>query len=390
MKLSLPSTFILLLLGFTTLWILTACKPSPDTSLDAQLLNQTGASVDLLTVNYAKGFSFKYENGIRKLQLHTTGGDTTIITLYPKSADGSQVSLTTPHIEVPISNMMLTSTAHVAMIDYLEAIEQIGGVANADFIQNEVVKDYLAAGKILNIGNDQNLQTEVILSAEPEVISTVGALSLPQSGLGILAETGIYVLPIFEWQETSLLARAEWVKVFAALVGKEELVQEKFSRLATRYKSLQRLQDTLTSRPRVLYGTPYRGVWYVPGGKSFVASMLKDAGASYAWFSDSSAVTLPLALEAVYPEALAADYWLVSGAELDLETLMGVDERFRDFRPTKLGEVYANNLQMKVGSGNNIYEKGIMEPDMILADLIKLLHGGSLPEHSFQYYRKLE
>ncbi|MEM8901423.1 MAG: ABC transporter substrate-binding protein, partial [Bacteroidota bacterium] len=291
---------------------------------------------------------------------------------------------------VPVENIMLTSTAHVAMLDFLGAVDKIKGIANADFVQNEKVIASLENGSMLNIGRDLDLHTELLLSGSPELITTGGAVDLPQSGMSILAETGIHILPIFEWQETSLLARAEWVKVFAVLLGEEEMVDQKFNLLANRYEELAQLTDSLPKHPNVLYGTPYKGVWYVPGAKSFVAHMLADAGATYAWSTDSSAITLPLALEAVYEEALKADYWLVSGAELNLKDLLNIDERFLDFRPSKLKTVYANNLQMTEGGGNNIYEKGIMEPDMILADLIKLLHPESLPEHNYQYYRKLE
>ncbi len=350
----------------------------------------SSSGVGKLSVDFAIGFSLSYENNLSWLSFYSSQGDTTVYLLYPKEEETPEVDPSITTIAVPIENMMLTSTAHIAMLDFLGAVNRIKGVANADFVQNEQVLSSLANGSMLNIGRDMDLNTELVLSASPELITTVGAVDLPQSGMGILAETGVHILPILEWQETSLLARAEWVKVFAALLGEEEIANQKFSLLASRYEELAQLTDSLLTHPNVLYGTPYKGVWYVPGAKSFVAHMLADAGANYAWSTDSSAITLPLAMEAVYEEALKADYWLVSGAELNLKDLLNIDERFLDFRPAKLKTVYANNLQMKEGGGNNIYEKGIMEPDMILADLIKLLHPESLPDHSYQYYRKLE
>ncbi|MEL6191718.1 MAG: ABC transporter substrate-binding protein [Bacteroidota bacterium] len=350
----------------------------------------SSADVGKLSVDYAIGFSFSYENNLTWLSLYSSQGDTTIYLLHPKGEKAPEVGPSITTIAVPVENIMLTSTAHVAMLDFLGAVDKIKGIANADFVQNEKVLTSLENGSMLNIGKDLDLNTELVLSATPELVTTVGAVDLPQSGMSVLAETGVHILPILEWQETSLLARAEWVKVFAALLGEEEIVDQKFDLMADRYGKLAQLTDSLPNQPNVLYGTPYKGVWYVPGAKSFVAHMLADAGANYAWSTDSSAITLPLALEAVYEEALKADFWLVSGAELNLKDLLSIDERFLDFRPAKLKMVYANNLQMKEGGGNNIYEKGIMEPDMILADLIKLLHPESLPEHSFQYYRKLE
>ena len=363
-------------------------KKAPPSSSSSSSSSITG--VGELSVEFASGFSFSYENTLSWLSLYSSQGDTTVYLLHPRDQKPPQVDPSITTIAVPVENIMLTSTAHIAMIDFLGAVDKIKGVANADFVQNEKVINSLENGSILNIGRDLDLNTELVLSGSPELITTVGAVDLPQSGMGILAETGVHILPILEWQETSLLARAEWVKVFAALLGEEEIANQKFGLLSSRYEELARLTDSLSNQPNVLYGTPYKGVWYVPGAKSFVAHMLEDAGATYAWSTDSSAITLPLALEAVYGEALKADFWLVSGAELNLKDLLNIDERFMDFRPAKLKTVYANNLQMKEGGGNNIYEKGIMEPEVILADLIKLLHPGNLPEHSFQYYRKLE
>ncbi|MEM7512611.1 MAG: hypothetical protein AAF388_16875, partial [Bacteroidota bacterium] len=193
--------FILILLVGT---YLNGCQTNTRKTPPSSAL-PSSADVGKLSVDYAIGFSLSYENNLTWLSLYSSQGDTTIYLLHPEEEKAPEVDPSIATIAVPVENIMLTSTAHVAMLDFLGAIDRIKGIANADFVQNEKVLTRLENGSMLNIGRDLDLNTELVLSASPELITTVGAVDLPQSGMSILAETGVHILPIFEWQETSLL-----------------------------------------------------------------------------------------------------------------------------------------------------------------------------------------
>ena len=86
-------------------------------------------------------------------------------------------------------------------------------------------------------------------------------------------------------------------------------------------------------------------------------------------------------------KALEADYWLDTRDNNRLVDLKGLDNRYTDFRSWKSGNIYNNSLRKNENGGNDIYERGIMHPDEVLADLIKIFHPDLLPDHEWIYYQ---
>ncbi len=98
----------------------------------------------------------------------------------------------------------------------------------------------------------------------------------------------------------------------------------------------------------------------------------------------------PVALEQVYERALNADFWLNSGDALNKKDLFSVDERFRNLPSVKQDRIFNNNNRITTAGGNDIFESGVTEPEIILSDLIYILHPQLLPSHQLKYYRKLQ
>ncbi len=149
-------------------------------------------------------------------------------------------------------------------------------------------------------------------------------------------------------------------------------------------------QQGQISKPAVLLGLPWRGNWFISGGKSYVARLVEDAGGEYIFkhldFKDSR----PVALEQVYERALGADFWLNTGDALSKKDLFSVDERFRNLPCIKQDQIFNNNNRITPAGGNDIFESGVTEPEIILSDLIYILHPQLLPSHQLKYYRKLQ
>ncbi len=95
-------------------------------------------------------------------------------------------------------------------------------------------------------------------------------------------------------------------------------------------------------------------------------------------------------LESVFEKALPADYWLNTSDARTKADIISVDARFKSLKAFTTDHVYNNNLLMSPGGGNAYYESGVMEPDIILSDLIAILHPQLLPSHKFKYYCKLQ
>lgn len=207
----------------------------------------------------------------------------------------------------------------------------------------------------------------------------------------LLREAGIPVLINSEWVEHTPLARAEWVKLVAALLDKEALVNEKFEKIETEYDRLAALATKTDAKPTVLSGLNTKDAWFLPSGDSYMARFFADAGADYPWKNEKATGSLPIAFEAVYPIALKADFWLNVGFDAS-DTRHGIlsqDARYADFSAFKTGKMYSYNARVNAQGSNDFFESGTVNPHTVLADLIRIFHPGLLPHHRLVYYKQL-
>ena len=142
-------------------------------------------------------------------------------------------------------------------------------------------------------------------------------------------------------------------------------------------------------RPSVLVGTPFQGTWHVSGGDGYQARLIADAGGAYLWSDDETRGVLSLDFETVYAEGLDADLWLHAYGWDSSESALRNDSRMADFAAFRDGRVYNNDLRISEGGGNDYWESGSLRPDLILADLVHILHPHLLPEHELYFHRRL-
>ena len=144
-------------------------------------------------------------------------------------------------------------------------------------------------------------------------------------------------------------------------------IEDNYIRLKNR--ALQS-ESSFTVLPNMVYGDS----WAVPGGRSFAANFFKDANINYPWSYDDSEGSLFLDFEAVLSEASDADIWLINSMNINsTEEVLKSDSRYRLFSAIQSGNVYNNNRD--TGKyGNPYWEEGILYPDRILSDLIKIFH----------------
>jgi iron complex transport system substrate-binding protein len=212
----------------------------------------------------------------------------------------------------------------------------------------------------------------------------------PDDGsLQVLQRTGVPVLLNADFLETSPLGRAEWVKFTAALLNREREGDSIFQQIVHRYDSLKGLAGGVQERPQVFSGIVYGDVWYMPGGKSWAAQFLADAGADYLWRETESAGSLPLPFEGVYARAHQAPFWINVADTRSLAALAAADNRYRRFRAWQQGQVYTYTNKTNPGGGLEYLELGYARPDLVLADLIKILHPELLPDCSLYFYQRL-
>ena len=126
------------------------------------------------------------------------------------------------------------------------------------------------------------------------------------------------------------------------------------------------------------------------GGKSFTARLIEDAGGNYLLKDNASAEFIPLSLEAAISRSFEADIWINTGSASSIDEILGRDERFSHLNVLKKGELYNNDALQCENGGNAFWEKGVVEPHLILKDMIKIFHPELMESHDFVYYRKLE
>jgi iron complex transport system substrate-binding protein len=341
-----------------------------------------------LALKYAKGFTIGVDSstGYRLLGV---GTDPTITyCLIPKNNESPTKNQLT--LQVPVKRFGLFSTTHIHMMECLGELESIIGVEQKTYIYNAQLQQQIKNGTTSELGEMSVLNIEKTLTVDPEMIIYIGYTnSLPVS-LEKIQEFGIPCLPNFDWQEEHPLARAEWIKFFGVLTGKERLADSLFSIVEKNYLSYSEQAKHFVNKPTVLFSSLYNGTWYIPGGKSYMATLLKDAGGSYPWAASTDYGSLPLSFETVANQLLHHDIW-INPDIYSLDEIIKKDSRYTSFlttNPQHMG-VYQYDKRKLPQGGNDYYETGAFRVDLILRDMIIMLHPNWLSADSLYFYRKL-
>lgn len=98
---------------------------------------------------------------------------------------------------------------------------------------------------------------------------------------------------------------------------------------------------------------------------------------------------MPISLEEAMLLASKADFWINLGQISSKTELCAVAPRFAKVDAVRFGRIYNNNKRTTTSGGSDFWESGAVRPDIILADLVKILHHEA-PTDSLYYYRRLE
>jgi iron complex transport system substrate-binding protein len=294
-----------------------------------------------------------------------------------------------PVIETPVEKVICFSTTHIAMIDLLNKTHTILGISGKELPNNPLVRKGINDGKIKDVGYEQNLNFENIISLNPDIIMTYGINSEIAGFILKLKELGLNVVMNAEYLEKDPLAKLEWIKFVGAFYDKEQDACNMFKTIVAEYDSVKNLVSSKKRKPKVMIGLPWKDVWYIPGGKSFAARFIKDAGGEYIWKDIDSKTAQPMDFETIYQKAKDADIWINPGDSDNLEAILSVDARLEYFQPFKNSKVYNNNAIVNEFGGNDYWESGIIRPHIILKDLVRIFHPEVLPDHELVYYKNI-
>ena len=118
--------------------------------------------------------------------------------------------------------------------------------------------------------------------------------------------------------------------------------------------------------------------------------MQDSASAEYTWKHLKQEGSVPFSTEAVINDAIDANYWLNCGNVLDLSGIAAKGENFDSFQSFQQNRIYNNYKKSNEFGANDYWESGVVRADLILADLVKIMHPKLMEEHELVYYFKLK
>jgi iron complex transport system substrate-binding protein len=346
-----------------------------------------------LVIRHARGFSIRYAKAYKVVEIinpFSTAPDTTRYVLVPRGAPRPEGFPGATMVAIPVRTLACFSTTHIGLTDFLGANDRIIAMSDTGRIVNADVLGRSRAGKIAEVGREQALNQEKLLALAPDLVMTVGFPGKEIGAFRSLLESGIAVVANSEWKEATLLGRMEWVKLLAAFLDKDSLAQAKCDSVEAEYEKIKGIAAGAAEKPKVIGGTSRKGVWTVPGGRSYVAALLRDAGSSYPFADDTTTGSRNLGFETVYREGLDAEVWLNAGWNKSLRDIAAEDDRYRDFKSFRNKRVYGNTKRMGANGSNDYWESGLVNPQLILADMVKILHPQLLPGYELRYSLALE
>lgn len=382
----------LLFFAVTTLIVWSCDKPQTATETNSKQ-EQTPSSFVKSEAKYAATFQLEYKEGYKLLHLYdpfSKEKNTETFVLLPKGVKAPNGVSKNHIIHIPVKNIITTTTAQTTMIEALGNLDNIKGYVSKDYMYSQDIVDRMDSGDIITVGYDIANNTETIISSSADLLMVVGSSTTNSNSFPILQKVGIPVIPNTDWQENHLLGRAEWIKVFGALLNKEAVANEIFSKVETRFNQLLALAKTAKEKPSVISGLPYKGMWSVPGGKSYLSIAFEQVRANYPWANTEQTGSIQLDLEGVFDKGGNADFWLNIGTLSTIEALEKSDVRYKKFKAFKNKELYNNNKRLRNATANDYWGTGILHPEYILEDLIKIFHPELLPKHELFFYHKLK
>jgi len=344
--------------------------------------------VDSLRLSHAEGFSIRYFRNYKEVVVFNPFSHNAVYQRYYLVRDtGVSVPSDGLKIKIPVRSLAATSVTHFEFLNLLHVIDAVNGVCSSKIIYSPQINERLNKGLIVDLGDAFNINLEKTVQLHPDLVMVSGYNQNDPFAQRLL-QVGIFPVYNNEWMEKSLLGRAEWIKFVAAFFDKEKIADSLYLEIEKEYQNTANRVKGIKFRPQIMSGSNFRGTWYMPGGRNFMAQLFSDAGGNYFYANDTTVGSLPLSFEKVLKNFSESDVWLNCNYA-SLYELLKADPRHALFRPVKLQQVYNFNKRMLPSGANDFWESAVAHPDLLLKDVIFILHPELLPGYETFYAQKL-
>lgn len=292
-------------------------------------------------------------------------------------------------IQIPIQKIIVTSTTHIPSLEMLGVENTLVAFPTLEYISSETTRERIDQGKVREIGKNQSLNTEVILDINPDVI--IGySVNGDMKAFKNLEKSGQKVIFNSDWTEKTPLGKAEWIKFFGALYDKKEKANAEFESIEESYNKALKLAQKAENKPTIFAGAIYEDQWYLPQGDSWAALFLKEANGNYLWSDTEGTGSLALSFESVLDKAKDADFWIGPGQFTSIDEIIKNNKNYQFFKAVENKNVYSFSTKKGKTGGVIYYELAPNRPDLVLKDMIKILHPELLPNYELFFFEQLQ
>lgn len=299
-------------------------------------------------------------------------------------------------VRTPLESNVVFTAPHCQLMYELGCKNAITGVCDKDYINIPDIKERvkLSDGKastsdtdkvIIDCGSSMQPDIERIIALKPE-----GLFISPfenSGGYGKLDKLHIPIIETADYMETSPLGRAEWMKFYGLLFKSEERSDSLFSSIEKEYLALKAEAAKLPQGLSILTERKMGSVWYVPGGKSTMGILLKDANAKYIFADDTHSGSLAYGPERILSKGTQIDVWAFKyfgGKALSKNDLLAEYEGYKVLKAFNSNSIYQVDT-----STQPYFELTSFHPEILLREFIILAHPKTTQFGKLRFYQHL-
>ena len=351
-------------------------------------------------------------------------GDKTVAMLAKRRSMGARC--TTDTVRTPVERSAVFIAPHCQLMYELGCQQAIRGVCDLNYINiPDVRKRAASAGNasaqnsIVDCGSSMAPDIERIIALKPEAILVSPFEN--SGGYGKLDKLRIPLIEAADYMESSPLGRAEWMKFYGMLFGKDKNISTTaagkaseaaagkasgaaagkaseailpascelradslFAQIEKEYLDLKAEAGKLPKGLSILTERKTGNVWYVPGGQSTIGILLKDANARYIFSDDKHSGSLPMSPEQILAKGKQVDVWAFKyfgGAPLSQVQLLQEYDGYKALAAFNRGNIYQVDT-----STVPYFELTSFHPELLLREFIILAHGERFGK--LRFYKK--
>ena len=335
----------------------------------------------------AKLLSIAHDDDFTRVDITNPWDTTKILHTYILVPSSKEMPKKLPKgtiIRTPVKNVLVYSSVHSSVLRELGAGDAVKGVCDAQYFNDSIIETGLKTGSIVDCGNSMQPTVEKVIAMKPDAI----LLSPYQDATyGQITKLNVPIVECADYLEYTPLGRAEWIKFYGELVGKPELAEEIYNTVVKEYNKIKEsVASKKLKRPLILTENVISGIWNVPGGQSYMAQFIKDAGGDYPWKDDKNTGSLTLDFNQVLARAQKADYWLLKSPNIrSLADLKGSYTLNDQFEAYKAGNVYVCDTNT-----SHFFDRFPFHPEVLLKEYFKIFHPEETTDYELVFFKKIE